>query len=694
MAAAAQLARELASLNDAHGIAVFLAEQSRDARLASGVERSLVRAHGNGVHDLLVCDALNLGQLLGRYALEVGEVKAQAIGANVAASLLHMVAQNLAQRRMEQMRAGMVARNALAAKLVDNRANGVAHVKLAFDDFHVVAGETLLGSLGIDDFSLEAFAFDNAGVAHFAAHFGVERSQAQHNLGGVARGDGVDALAFLDERANARACAHAVVAHEFGSANFFENVGMHAAVRAPCGFRVFHVCRASALTLGFHAALKALHVDLHAAIGAHFLGNLNGETVGVVQGKRLLAGKRIALEFLERLSQIHLALAKGRAEALLFGKNDAANELAVIDDFGVHVAHKLHDFIDVLVEERALDAHRVRLLDGAAQQTAQHVAAALVGGKNAVGNHEGDRAAVVRDDAQRLVDGGVGFVFLAGKALAHSNQAAQHVGVVVVRDALHNGRNALQAHTGIDVLRRQRGKRAVFLAVELGEHAVPVFKEAIAIATRRAVGAAATDFGALVKVNLGARAARAGGAGAPEVVVFAQARDMAVFDAEVLPNLDGLVVVFEHREVQLFFRQAEHFSREFVRPSAHLVLEVFAKAEIAQHFEERKVARIANIVDVVGAHALLHRRGADVLGVEFFLMQEVRLELHHASAREQKARIVGNQRRRRHALAALLLEELQVLLANFRCSHVLHWTGLALIFRTSGPKARSFPTGP
>ena len=69
-------------------------------------------------------------------------------------------------------------------------------------------------------------------------------------------------------------------------------------------------------------------------------------------------------------------------------------------------------------------------------------------------------------------------------------------------------------------------------------------------------------------------------------------------------------------------------------------------------------------------------------------MQEVRLELHHASAREQKARIVGNQRRRRHALAALLLKELQVLLANFRCSHVLHWTGLALIFRTNaGPKA-------
>ena len=51
-------------------------------------------------------------------------------------------------------------------------------MKLAFDDFHVVAGKTLFGGLRIDDFSLEAFALDNAGVAHFAAHFGIERSQA------------------------------------------------------------------------------------------------------------------------------------------------------------------------------------------------------------------------------------------------------------------------------------------------------------------------------------------------------------------------------------------------------------------------------------------------------------------------------------------------------------------------------------
>ena len=73
--------------------------------------------------------------------LEVGEVETQTIGPDVAASLLHMVAQNLTQRCMEQMRAGMVARNALAAKLVDNCTNGVAHMKLAFDDFHVVAGK-------------------------------------------------------------------------------------------------------------------------------------------------------------------------------------------------------------------------------------------------------------------------------------------------------------------------------------------------------------------------------------------------------------------------------------------------------------------------------------------------------------------------------------------------------------------------
>ena len=122
-----------------------------------------------------------------------------------------------------------------------------------------------------------------------------------------------------------------------------------------------------------------------------------------MQGERLLARKRVALELVERFREKDLALAQRGAEALLLGEDHTANELAVFHDLGIHRAHELHDLVDVAVQERPLDADHVRLLDGAAEQAAQHVAATLVGGQDTVGDHERDRTAVVGDDAQRLV---------------------------------------------------------------------------------------------------------------------------------------------------------------------------------------------------------------------------------------------------------------------------------------------------
>ena len=164
-----------------------------------------------------------------------------------------------------------------------------------------------------------------------------------------------------------------------------------------------------------------------------------------------------------------------------------------------------------------------------------------------------------------------------------------------------------------------------------------------------------------------------GRARTPEVVVLAEARDVALGHAEALPDLDGLIVVKVHREVQLLLRKPQDLGGELVGPGAHLLLKVRAEAEVAEHLEEAQVTPCgSDDVDVVGAHALLHRRRADVGGVELLHMQEVGLELHHARAREQKRRIVGDKRGGRQALAALFFEKAQVLLADFRSGHVSH----------------------
>ena len=234
---------------------------------------------------------------------------------------------------------------------------------------------------------------------------------------------------------------------------------MHAAVGAPRGLGVLRVGRTGALALRLHAASEALEVHHNAARLGNLLGHLDRKAVRVVQGERLLAGQHVAFERVERLFQERLALPQRGAEAFLFGQDDAARELAVLHDFGIDVAHEAHDLVHVPVQERALDADEVRLHDRTAQQAAQHIAAPLVGRQDAVGDHERDAAAVIGDDAQGQVAGRIGAVGNAAQALAHRHQAAQHIGLVVGLDALHDGRDALEAHAGVDVLLRQRRER-------------------------------------------------------------------------------------------------------------------------------------------------------------------------------------------------------------------------------------------
>ena len=266
------------------------------------------------------------------------------------------------------------------------------------------------------------------------------------------------------------------------------------------------------------------------------------------------------------------------------------------------------------------------MVDGATEQAAKHVAAALVGGQDAVTDHEGDGAGVVGNNAQALVGGRGVVVAHAREALAHADEGAQDVALVVGALVLHDGSDALEAHAGVDVAVRQLRHGAVLLAVILREDEVPELEVAVTVVS----GLLAFELGALVKVDLGAGTAGAGGAGCPEVVLLAQARDVVVGDALLVPELDGLLVVLEDGHVEAVLGEAEVLGRgdELVGPLDGVGLGVAAKREVAQHLEEREVACVADVVDVVGAQALLAGAGANLLHGLGALV--VLLELVHA----------------------------------------------------------------
>ena len=290
------------------------------------------------------------------------------------------------------------------------------------------------------------------------------------------------------------------------------------------------------------------------------------------------------------------------------------------------------------------------MTDRAAEDAPEHVAASLVGRPDVVGDQEGHGARVVGDDlvaeALRLE----GLRVVAEDAPQRLVDGREEVGVVVRRDALDDGRQALQAEARVDAREGQR-HAAVRPLVELHEDEVPELGPARALLG--VVGHAVRPLGevrAAVEVDLRAGPAGTGVGHPPEVLVVAgldvaPARHALGRQADLgRPDVPGDVVVLVGRGRQAVGRQAEVPRQEVPGPVDRLALEVVAEAPVAEHLEERVVARrAADLLEVVvlagHAQAALDVHGARV-GARLGARQDL-LELDHARVREEERLVAG-----------------------------------------------------
>ena len=100
------------------------------AAIASCVDRTSV-CDRRVAADLLVDDPLDAIELVARDRLEVHEVEPQAIGRDERSGLLHVRAEHLAQRRVQQVRRRVVAARRVADVGVDLRGDDVADAQRA-----------------------------------------------------------------------------------------------------------------------------------------------------------------------------------------------------------------------------------------------------------------------------------------------------------------------------------------------------------------------------------------------------------------------------------------------------------------------------------------------------------------------------------------------------------------------------------
>ena len=285
---------------------------------------------------------------------------------------------------------------------------------------------------------------------------------------------------------------------------------------------------------------------------------------------------------------------------------------------------------------------------------------------------------MVGHNAERLGGRLVVVIVLAGQLGNLRNDVRERVRLVDRLAAVEGADRALKAHAGIHVLLRHRHILAIGGLVILHEHVVPDFQEAAAGAGRRAVRAARRLI--LDDKHLGIRAARAGLARrAPPVMLAREEVDVLLLHAVLHPVVGGFVVArdiafaLKHGERKLVLVETEvlRAGQELPAPSDHFLFEIVAQRPVAQHLEERQVGRVAHLVDIARADALLHvgqARAGRMLAA-----QQIRNERVHARGGEQNGRVVfrNDGSARNHGMA-LALKEIEPHAAQFAGSHLLH----------------------
>ena len=136
---------------------------------------------------------------------------------------------------------------------------------------------------------------------------------------------------------------------------------------------------------------------------------------------------------------------------------------------------------------------------------------------------------MVGDDTQRAIVQ----ILATGQFGGGFDKAAEQVDLVIAMHLLHDGGKAFQPHAGVNGRLRQRRQCPVGRTVILHKHQIPDFDVTVTLFVG-GTGWATFNFRPMVIKNLAARAARAGVAHRPEIILSADPAKPCRVDAHFL----------------------------------------------------------------------------------------------------------------------------------------------------------------
>ena len=268
----------------------------------------------------------------------------------------------------------MVAHGAPAPRHVHVRRHLVAHLEPAGGEHAVVAEHLGLDLLGIGDREGAARRDQLARVTHLPAPLGVERRLIEDHDGGVARGDARHRGSFPVDRGDPGSVERQrVVAAEFrGAPGVFHS-----------RFHFELARRARALALALHRRLEACMVDHDAALARHVGGEVHGKPEGIVELEHGFPVEHAILAMQRGFQDLHAVLER-LGETFLLRLEDLRDALLRLRQLGIGIAHRRGQVRDEAVEKRLLLSELVAVADRPPDDAAEHVAASLVPGNDAV----------------------------------------------------------------------------------------------------------------------------------------------------------------------------------------------------------------------------------------------------------------------------------------------------------------------
>ncbi len=241
--------------------------------------------HAVVAQNFLIGEVLDVLQLLVLDAGKVRKIKAQAARIDQRSGLLDVGAEHAAQRRMQQVRAGVMAHGGPAPLAVDHRIQQVAYHD-GLPRRHLMGAHALHGIVNaayVGDECVVIGGIEPAFVGRLSARLGVERGVVEHDFALLARLQLLHALAVADDGQH-------LASARLGLAIAFKNRsrkrGKHRSCRClacalPRGARLGALC--------LHRKIEARLIELNALVARGVDHEVQGQAEGVVELESLLA---------------------------------------------------------------------------------------------------------------------------------------------------------------------------------------------------------------------------------------------------------------------------------------------------------------------------------------------------------------------------------------------------------------------